>query len=456
MPVVVVISSGRRPIRALKTILGFGGELDLVKGTMQALWAEGKVSTTIAAFGVLAALGGCAPEDDEVVVTIDGEEVAVDQQALAGISADCDPDALPPFRALLCKVKRRLEGRRLFDKEEFGGNGRTCLTCHSKTTGTISPADVQARVHNPYDPLFVHDGLDDDGVGTSRIEADGTIRIRLELPPYVKLANDPTATHIEVFRGVPTTLNTPALDPVLMLDGRAPSLQAQAAGAIHDHAQNTVPPTANQLDLIAEFQQESHRFFSSPQLRAYANGGPPPELPQGNTASEQRGRLFFIDAPFDPPSKVGVCGLCHSGPMLNETNVFGAQIFPAQVGARFHPIQVDVVNRNGYPVYDFLVDDGLGNIVPVSTPDPGMLLTPNLLPPPTVLPRNVFAGFFKTPQLWGLPETGPYFHDNSVKTLEEVVDQYQFFFDNDPFVAGSGIVFTEQDKADLVAFMNLL
>ena len=392
---------------------------------------------------------GCAPGGD----FDDESDIGVAQDEL---SADCDPDALPPVLAFLCEAKRRVEGRRLFDKETFGGNGRTCLTCHSKTTGTISPADVQARVHNPNDPLFVHDGLDDDGVGTTRIEADATIRIVLPLPPYVKIKDDPMATHITVFRGVPTTQNTPALDPVLMLDGRNETLEEQALGAANAHAQVATQPTDNELELIAEFQQEAPRFFSSPKLRHFARGGPAPELPQGHTASEKRGREFFEQAPWDPPNKKGLCALCHSGPMLNETNIFGTQVFPAPLGARFHPIQVEVVNRNNYPVYDLLVDDGLGNWVEVSTPDPGMLLTPSLLPPPQVLPRNAFVGFFKTPQLWGIKDTAPYMHDNSVRTLEEVVDQYQFFFDNDPFTAGSGIVFTEQDKADLVAFMKLL
>ena len=35
------------------------------------------------------------------------------------------------------------EGERLFRKETFGGNGRTCETCHSRSTGTLSPADVR-------------------------------------------------------------------------------------------------------------------------------------------------------------------------------------------------------------------------------------------------------------------------------------------------------------------------
>ena len=97
-----------------------------------------------------------------------------------------------------------------------------------------------------------------------------------------------------------------------------------------------------------------------------------------------------------------------------------------------------------------------GTVIPVSTPDPGILLQPHLLPPPFVLHPAVFANFFKTPQLWGVSGTAPYFHDNSAKTLEAVVDQYQFFFDNDPFVSWANIQFTEQDKEDMVAFMELL
>ena len=45
-----------------------------------------------------------------------------------------------------------LEGERLFDRETFDGNGRTCLTCHSRETGTVSPADARARFRrNPND-----------------------------------------------------------------------------------------------------------------------------------------------------------------------------------------------------------------------------------------------------------------------------------------------------------------
>ena len=134
------------------------------------------------------------------------------------------------------------------------------------------------------DSLLIHDALDDDGVGTTRIQTNATIRYTITLPPWISMEDDPSATHVTVFRGVPSTRNTPALDPVLLHDGRAPTLQEQALAAVHDHDQNTVEPTTAELDAIAEFQRTDAHFFSSSELRRFAAGGPPPELPPGNHA----------------------------------------------------------------------------------------------------------------------------------------------------------------------------
>ena len=198
-----------------------------------------------------------------------------------------------------------LDGKKLFDKETFGGNGRTCRTCHRKDTGTLALADVQRIIDktDPDDAFLIQDALDDDGVGTTRVQAHATIRMTIPLPPWVSMADDPGATHVTVFRGIPSTRNTPALDPILLHDGRAPTLQEQARGAIHDHYQNTVEPTTAQLDAIAEFQRTDAHFFSSPELRKFAATGSPPELPPGTTPAERRGRTFLVDAPFSPPSK---------------------------------------------------------------------------------------------------------------------------------------------------------
>ena len=360
------------------------------------------------------------------------------------------------------------DGRRLFDHETFGGNGRTCRTCHMVGNGTITVDAVAQRLaEDPGDPLFLHDGLDDGVVGTSRIATHATIRVELQLPPNVTLLDDPLRRTIVVNRGVPTTMNAPALDAgplaALMLDLRNVDLQEQALGAIHGHAQNTIEPTAQQLDAIAAFQQTDLRFFSSNELRAFAHGGPPPELPEGRTPSQKRGRLFFIDTPSAPGQKQGACAFCHSGPMLNAANQFAFPDFFTPPGAKVNTALVAEANRPGNPEFTFRVDNGFGNIRIVTTPDPGVMLTnprtPHLnafLPPPFVIHPAFFAGFFKTPSLWGVRHTPPYFHDNSAKTLREVVDHYGDEFFKFFTIGGEFITLTEQDRQDIVAFLETL
>jgi cytochrome c peroxidase len=361
------------------------------------------------------------------------------------------------------------EGQRLFDHETFGGNGRTCRTCHSGDNGTIDPEEVATRLAvNPLDPLFVHDGLDDFVSGTSRIAAHATILIERELPEGVVLLDDPSATSVVFARGVPSTVNTPALDPALMYDMRSADLQDQASGAIDRHAQPAVAPTPGQLDAIAEFQQTDNRFFSSKALRSFAEGGPAPALPEGRTASEKRGREFFVDAPWDPPSKKGVCALCHGGPMLNTANEFTTIPTGAPPGWRAFDIGVSSRNLMNHPVRTFAVTDFCNTTIEVRSPDPGIMITgiyniPLLaqgLPPKELclLHPAFFANMFKTPQLWGVRHTAPYFHDNSAKTLEDVLEQYTFMFTSNlgfP-ITDSNILLTQQDIQDIIAFLRLL
>ncbi len=356
------------------------------------------------------------------------------------------------------------EGQRLFERETFGGNGRTCITCHSGKSGTVSPADALERfIVNPHDPLFLHDGSDDfEGNGVMRMLTDATVLIPIELPPNVTLANDPAATHVVVRRGIPTTLNTPALDPVLMYDGRAANLQVQALDAIHGHAQATIAPTLRELKLIAE-HQTSNKFFSSNALRKFSEDHMPPELPKGHTASEKRGRLFFEDAPVSPQvnsnsSRKGLCAVCHSGPLLNESNGFNPLPVPpffVPKGTRFQSVLVSELNLANNPVHEFIVHNPDGSTTHVSSPDPGIsLITGDFTP----FPFGQFSNF-KIPILWGVNKTAPYFHDNSAKTLEAVIEHYAIFFAIATDVAIDGdppLIFTDQDKADLLAFLKLL
>ena len=289
------------------------------------------------------------------------------------------------------------DGRRLFTTETFGGNGRTCLTCHSFETGTVSPRDAQERFsENRRDPLFLFDGSDDGlGHGVTRILRDATILITIPLPANVSLSDDPAARSVVLRRGIPSTHNTPALDRVLMLDGREPDLPTQALHAIERHAQVTVAPPESALLAIAQFELTG-QFFSSPTLRKFAAGGRAPNLPEGRTESERRGHLFFVDAPLAGDFKKGACTVCHSGPMLNQTN----QFFPV-AGLRFQTIDVSEFNAAGNPVRPFVFRNPDGSQVTVWSPDPGRALITGV-PFANGGPPFLFdANAFKIPSLWG-------------------------------------------------------
>ena len=350
------------------------------------------------------------------------------------------------------------DGQQLFDHETFGGNGRTCLTCHSRETGTVSPQDAQLRFQqNPNDPLFLHDGTDDGlGHGVTRMLADATILVTIPLPPNVRLADDPTARTVTLRRGIPTTLNTPSLDPILMLDGRQPTLEAQAHGAVFDHAQPTITPDAADLEAIKHFQL-TDAFFSSPALRDFARGGPAPALPAGNTDSEKRGRRFFQDLPPGPQFKDGLCAACHSGPMLNQTNQF-LPIPGVIAGSRFQTVGISEFNTAGNPVREYIFINPDGTEERVFSADPGRALVTGIGREAGTF-DNVNA--FKISPLWGIRRTAPYFHDNSAKTLEAVAAHYALFFSiiTDPDGPGPAqplVVLTPQDQADIVAYMKLL
>ena len=56
-------------------------------------------------------------------------------------------------------------------------------------------------------------------------------------------------------------------------------------------------------------------------------------------------------------------------------------------------------------------------------------------------------GLFKPPTLRGLAARAPYFHNGIARTLEDVVRHYEKHF---------GFIFTDEERADLVAFLNAL
>ena len=381
------------------------------------------------------------PKPDDHEVRAQHARELHEQQALLASGLP----ALVSFRRPEFGLIDLLKGRHLFERETFDGNGRTCLTCHSRDTGTVSPQDAQARfAANPHDALFVGDGSDDgQGQGTTRMLKDATVLVRIALPDNVSLADEPGARSVVLRRGIPSTLNTPALDDTLMLDGRHPNLQAQARGAIADHAQARREPRADELQQIAAFQH-APQFFSSFTMLKFAYTGAKPRLPAGRTEAEQRGRRFFVDAAPSGDFKTGLCAGCHSGDMLNETNEF-IPAPPFRRGGRFQSVAVSEFNDAGNPVRQWRFKNADGTLTEFASPDPGRaLITGDARDAQT---KNAF----KIPSLWGVARTAPYFHDNSAKSLDDVARHYARFFK-----AISPIELTEQDQQDMVAYMKLL
>jgi cytochrome c peroxidase len=138
--------------------------------------------------------------------------------------------------------------------------------------------------------------------------------------------------------------------------------------------------------------------------------------------------------------------------MLNETNQF-IPVPPLGRGGRFQDVFVSALNAAQNPVHTFVFQNADGTVRLVESPDPGRALA-------TGDPRD-FDGLnaFKIPSLWGAARTAPYFHDNSAKTLEDVLKHYETFFKiaTDPAFDGNPtVILTEQDQADIVAFLKLL
>ncbi|MBX7101508.1 MAG: hypothetical protein K1X89_27585 [Myxococcaceae bacterium] len=320
------------------------------------------------------------------------------------------------------------DGARLFALETFDGNGRTCATCHTANFGAITPQQIQAAPSSS--PIFRRIDADDPSSPYptyNRLKRDATVLVTINLPSNIVIIGQPNKRSITVPRAVPSIVDMAALDTTIMLDGREPTLQHQALGAAHAHAQVRREPTAKQLDQIAAFEK---KLFSSAATYRLAKDGTDPGLPQGRTDSEKRGRAFF-----DGPQSA--CGQCHQGGLLNMGG------FPLNIG-------VSAFNKSGAKTYNWgIKDPATGAVTPLAdaftgdshSPDPGAILT-------TGNPDDFNA--FKMVSLRNIKNTAPYFHDNSAKTLAEVMDHYAQLF------SLLGFEITAQDKADAIAYMKLL
>ena len=314
------------------------------------------------------------------------------------------------------------DGGRLFFEETFRGNGRACVTCHEPVNEfTISPALVQSRFsQDPTHPLFRPiDSNDGEGRDYTNLLTHAVVRVHIALHPNVTMVDNPAQRSIAVWRGTPSIANVALTAPYLQ-DGRAASLQEQAAGAIMDHMEPGRSPRRHELDAMAHFQEE---IFYPLRMRALLDETL--DAPRGfsvpvSSPAAQRGQALFEQN----------CSRCHEFELGHRPASPASPIFVSTF--------VSQANRTGFPLLKLAFMSQDGTIQVVETPDPGRAAITG-----DIADLNVF----EIPMLRGLKHTAPYFHDNSAKTLSSVIAHYNEFF-------GFGI--RGEDRDDLISFLELL
>jgi len=232
-------------------------------------------------------------------------------------------------------------------------------------------------------------------------------------------------------RSAPTVINR-AYSTLQFWDGRAPSLEEQAKG-----------PIANPIEMTAEKSADEAHEATVKRLRAipgyverFEKTFGPKSLTIDNVAkaiATFERTVYSGNAPYDKYN-------AGDEKALNESQVRGMKVF-------FNKAACDSCHLG------FNFTDGsyanLGIGMDQLKPDLGRY---------EVSKRDEDKGAFKTPTLREIEHTGPYMHDGSIKTLEEVVEHYdKGGFKNEWLDARmKPLKLSAQEKKDLVAFMKAL
>ena len=424
-------------------------------------------STAVFIIIVTALLHGSERGQDSGLRRLLADDEAQLAEALQKLEADFTDVAMTERRSSGSKKTKIIQGAINFFRPFPGGNGRACVTCHDPRDGfSLSPARVEARwqrlqrvrLHEPAatDPLFRPIDADDGADDFTLLRTRALFKVRVPLPSRVRLTDDPLATHVTLSRAV-TPLNMLKHTAPYQQDRSAQTLEAQALAAINQHMEPTTPPSQEFLESVAEFQRH---IFSSAKVRklsaAIDRGGPLPNLDPPLTDVEREGKEKFDN----------FCGRCHGGPA--QVQNLENRIFPPFDGST-NPVSINVVVSNppplGFPpspihgaefdlaTQRFTVDLPNGTSVVLESSDPGTVLT-DAASLETVGGNQVFNRF-DIPQLRGINQTAPYFHDHRAKTLEEVVTHYQSFFFFINVVRGFPLpLIADEDIAPIVAYMK--
>lgn len=383
----------------------------------------------------------------------------------------------------------------------LGSNGRACVTCHQPTSAMSLSLDlIRQRWADTSgkDPVFAAiDGSNCPDLPQEKEESHslllerGLFRIALPWPPVaasgqpvkpdfkIEVVRDPTGCNktpgsLSVYRRprVAANLQYIALPTgvTLMADGREPGLQSQAITAALTHEQAAAAPTPAQLQQIEDFERQ---LFVAQQWDAL--GGPldeprgPPLLGAGNVASGVAGAGAVpaagnVAAAFDPWRNLSAPNLAIRQRAFRESALRGVDLFASRQFRLANGTLATCATCHR-PGVNRSADIGTTNL-PTTKESPELPLfriTCNPSAPPHPQLGRTFltqdpgralitgkcadAGSILMQQFRGLAARAPYFANGSAASLAEVVDFYDRRFK---------IGLTDQEKQDLVNFLNLL
>ncbi len=320
------------------------------------------------------------------------------------------------------------QGREIFFNETFAGNGRTCGTCHpAENNFTIDPSFIATLPDD--DPLFAAEfvpALERNFENPRLMRAFALILENLD--GFADLENVFTQRGVPHTLALRTSVDSPNGPRTGWSGDGAPrdgSLEAFAIGAVIQHfplTLNRVPgvdfrlPTEEELQALEAFQLALGRQEEL-------------ELPlplRGTVAA--RGQEIFLD------DSLGKCNICHRNAGAN-----------ASLGGQ------DLGNANFDTGVEELADQPIDQIGERVPPDDGF-----------GVPGD---GTFNTPTLVEAADTGPFFHNNAIETIEGAVAFYngdafnespagQFLAGLDP--EGVGIRLEATQVVAVAAFLRVI
>lgn len=324
------------------------------------------------------------------------------------------------------------QGATLFFENTFGGNGRTCGTCHPATNNfTIDPAFI--RTLPPNDPLFVAEF----NPALAELERPQLLREHGLVLENLDGLDDPANRF--VMRGVPPTLGLQVSlesdtslgeGPVQMTgwsgDGSpgTGSLREFAIGAVTQHftkrlnrvaGVDFILPSEHELDAMEAFQLSLGRSADYDLSRVTFRD-----------ANVQAGRTLFLNGTGNPNAG-GTCHFCHANGGALSANGQNRN-FNTNVEGVAHPARA---------MQDFPRDGGFGHGANADG---------------TWGNRT-----FNIASVVEAADTAPFFHNNVVNTLEEVVEFYAGPVFNGPAVPPSArFEFTRTQVEQIADFMRAL